>query len=138
MPRSGEQDPDDLGSLADRAGVGLRVLLIGLLIRREPEVGRELADLAEPALGVLPRRGVVAGEGVGDGSDQIGLQAAEPGVFRIGYDVEQLVEEVPVDRPEVGPLAQVLARVVGVLALDGQGAQGQRRLASRIATRPGS
>src|SRR5580704_11780029 len=128
LPRPGEQDPDDLGSFPDRAWVGLRVLLVGLLVGGEAEVCRELADLAEPFGGIPSRRLVVAGERVGDGADQVGVQAAEPGIGGIGDHGEQLREEVAVDGPEVGPLAQVLTRIVGVLALDGQGARRQEPL----------
>src|ERR1035441_8406522 len=62
--RPGQQDPDDLGRFPDGATVGGRVLLVDLLARREPEVGREPADLVEP---VEVRRGrlVAAREGPG-------------------------------------------------------------------------
>src|SRR5580693_6182343 len=42
--RPGEHDTDDLGGFPDRAWVGLRVLLVGLLVGGEAEVRRELAD----------------------------------------------------------------------------------------------
>src|SRR5260370_32578638 len=78
--RTGEQDPDDLGGFADRARVGLRVLLVDLLVGGEPEVRRELADLAEPFAAIPGRRLVVAGERVGDRPDPVRVQAGEPEV----------------------------------------------------------
>src|SRR6516164_1287008 len=95
----GDQDPDDLGGIADRTGVGAGVLLVSLVAGGEPEVGGEPADLVEPS-GRFPG-GVVAGEGVGDGADQVGVQAAEAGVGGIGDQLEQLREEVAEDGPEI-------------------------------------
>ena len=110
--RPGEQDPDDLGGLADRPRIGLGILLVSLLIGRETQVGRELADLAEP-FGAFSGRDVLAGEGVGDGPDQVRVQAAEPRVGGVGDQLEQLRKEVSVDGAEVRPLPQVLTRIGG-------------------------
>src|SRR6516225_2771018 len=86
--RAGEKDPDDLGCLPDRARVGGAILAVDLLAGREPEVRRELADLAEP-VGAFGWRLVPAGKGRGDGTDQVWVQAAEPGVSGISDQLEQ-------------------------------------------------
>ena len=51
-------------------------------------------------------------------ADHRGVNAAEPGIGRVGDEFEDLREEEPVHRPEVRPLAQVLARVRDAFAFD--------------------
>src|SRR5208283_4043894 len=100
---------DDLRRVPDRAPVTLRILLVGLLVRREPQPRGEVADLAEP-LDVRRRRLVPRSEVLRHRTNYPRVQPAEPGIGRIGHRLEDLREEVPVHGAEFGPPAQVLAR----------------------------
>src|SRR5581483_3778586 len=62
---AGEGDPDELGGLPDRAGVGVRVLLVLLGVRCEAVLGGQVADLAEP-LWLVPGVPVALGEVLGE------------------------------------------------------------------------
>src|ERR1700729_2379478 len=69
-PGAGEQPPDDLRPVGDRAGVSVRVLLVLLIARREAEPGGELPDLLEPGRPGIERP-VTVGETRPDHPDTI-------------------------------------------------------------------
>ena len=93
--RPGQQHPDDLGGLPDGALVGGRILLVGLLAGREPQGGRQQADLVEP-IGPpprgpgRPRRSPGPRPALGPGQVR-----CETGVRGVGDQLEDLREEDP-------------------------------------------
>src|ERR1700759_2265906 len=80
-PGTGEQYPDDLRHVGDRAGVSVLVLLVLLIARREAELGGKLADLLEPGRARIERL-VAVGETRRDRADQVRVESAEPRIGR--------------------------------------------------------